>query len=892
MRAGAYLWAKTNKDGGWHPLLGHLLDTATVAGHLWDNWLPRSTQSLLAHQLGSMEEGRALTSWIAGLHDLGKASPAFQHQVAELATTVTENGLQIAGAVGSATRVTHAVISGNLLMRVLQDLGWREPEQRASARRLAVLLNGHHGRFTDLQVKLHVGNEMMVGDSEWYREVKWLFEEVSEATGAAPLLERWSRLDLGRGQEMVLAGIIMLSDWVASNEDVMEFISTPAEAYASTVEGRVPELGFRPRWNPSEATPATIERRFGFPAFNELQRAALEVAHSTTRPGLTLIEAPMGEGKTEGAFITAEVLAAKFGAGGIFLALPTQAASNQMFTRTKRWLDTIEGVERQLVLVHGKAVFNPAFAALREPSNIAMDECEESLYASVEWFCGSKRQLLAPFIVGTVDHLLLAAKRANHVALRMLGLAGKIVIVDEVHAYDAHMLVFLHQALGWLGELNVPVVLLSATLSPQQRTELLSSYTGVDHPQLDTPYPAIVSAARGAEVRVTPVPLSRTSILDLTVLGAPEQGEVEGVRALLKGALVGGGCVAVICNTVRRAQQVYLSLEAAFPGEVSLFHSRFVSDHRARIEREVLVQFGREGRRPYRHILVATQVVEHSLDLDFDLMISDLAPLDLLLQRSGRLHRHPGRARPALLATPRLIITGMELTGGLPRFPRGSEIVYQGTHLLLRTASWLRDRPSIAIPGDIPAAVSAVYGGERMGPEGWQKGMSTARVEHDRVLTQMRQNVTTYALPSPHTMESDFGLLPLASLGGTKGNAEGGVRGGDTSIDVIPAVRDGRSGEWRTMTGVSLERDANGMGTIRSLLGSVVPVPRWYGGAVKGLSWTPEGWSTGTARRWLEGVVVLPLDNGGNSGTSQGIRLGYSDDLGIEIEWSDEIERS
>jgi CRISPR-associated endonuclease/helicase Cas3 len=192
----------------------------------------------------------------------------------------------------------------------------------------------------------------------------------------------------------------------------------------------------------------------------------------------------------------------------------------------------------------------------------------------------------------------------------------------------------------------------------------------------------------------------------------------------LKDALTDGGCVAVICNTVARAQQMYQALQGHFASdELDLLHARFPFEERERREKRVLAQFAKPGgsvidengsvvpvERPYRSVLVATQLIEQSLDLDFDLMVTDLAPADLLLQRAGRLHRHERPARPARLDQPQLWICRPERwTNDVPRFSPSQRAVYHA-HALLRTWLALDGRSHVRIPDDMDELIEAVYG--------------------------------------------------------------------------------------------------------------------------------------------------------------------------------------
>jgi CRISPR-associated endonuclease/helicase Cas3 len=420
-----------------------------------------------------------------------------------------------------------------------------------------------------------------------------------------------------------------------------------------------------------------------------------------------------------------------------------------MFSRVYSFLATRYPADKvNLQLLHGHAALSAEFQILREYSDRAFvpqgvyghDECgaHGTSVVAAEWFTHRKRGLLAPFGVGTVDQALLAVLQTRHVFVRLFGLAHKVVIIDEVHAYDAYMSKLLERLLEWLAALGSPVVLLSATLPDQRRKALLQAYRhGLQSPlseaqevSLKASYPRITWAdatACGAQQIAVSAQAERTLMIEW-LDGRLPLNEADGytLGEKLRVALRQGGCTAVICNTVNRAQQVYLALKLYFAAaELDLLHARFLFRDRSEREKNALVNFGKEGEtirfdegearkvsRPHRKVLVATQVIEQSLDLDFDLMVTDLAPVDLILQRSGRLHRHE-RMRFESLSQPTLwICQPEEVSDDVPAFDRGTEAVYDA-HILLRSWLVLHARETISIPGAIEELIESVYGDQQ-----------------------------------------------------------------------------------------------------------------------------------------------------------------------------------
>jgi len=332
----------------------------------------------------------------------------------------------------------------------------------------------------------------------------------------------------------------------------------------------------------------------------------------------------------------------------------------------------------------------------------------------MSWFLPRKRTLLAPFAVGTVDQALLSVLQTRHFFIRLLGLSHKTIIFDEVHAYDAYMSQLFQLLLRWLRSIGASVILLSATLPKQTRQEFLRAYT--DDPNITLPeveYPAITWAS-GNRCEVVPLSAAEGRTLALRWIDR----SVDGIVATVTAIIHEGGCIAIICNTIARAQEIYKRLtliENIVPDPVQnliLFHARTPFSWRDDTEKKVLRRFGKQegeiDERPCKAIVVATQVIEQSLDLDFDLLISDLAPVDLLLQRAGRLHRHEGRVRPARLQQPQVVLTFTPTAENLPEF-EDDDAIYE-PYVLLRSYLALAGRSNLNLPIQTAALIEAVYG--------------------------------------------------------------------------------------------------------------------------------------------------------------------------------------
>lgn len=554
---------------------------------------------------------------------------------------------------------------------------------------------------------------------------------------------------------MFLAGFVSVADWIASNEECFPHaIKVPLSEhsdYARRQAGLALErLGWK-GWRPP-STSAAFGQLFHFidtprPVQQEAATLAPELAD---QPALVVVEAPTGEGKTEAAIYLAEHWMSTTGQKGCYFALPTMATSDQMFGRVRDYLvSRYPDTNVNLMLLHGHAALSAEFQAIKKrmpefsvttveaDGERAYDGASPGVVAS-EWFTHRKRGLLAPFGVGTVDQVLLSVLQTRHVFVRLFGLASKTVLIDEVHAYDAYMTTLLERLLEWLAALGTSVVMLSATLPRARRDALLRTYarglTGGDGDVPTevsrTPYPRITWTVSG-EYCARPIGTSQGSTRRLRLRWVdgelPEEGIQFTLGQQLKSALSDGGCAAVICNTVHQAQKVYQALKEWSPDtaddgqpELDLLHARYLYGDRKKREERSLIRFGKPGgkvqcedgvecpvRRPHRAVLVATQVIEQSLDLDFDVMVTDMAPADLLLQRAGRMHRHQ-RSRPHGLSEPTLWVCEPEMRYNIPSFGGGTEAVYD-YHVLLRAWLELRDRDAIRVPDDVEELIEAVY---------------------------------------------------------------------------------------------------------------------------------------------------------------------------------------
>ena len=665
--------------------------------------------------------------FLIALHDIGKADPLFQSKAPEAVdTTVASSGLLEGVDEDRVRGFRHEARSAEWLSEYLRTCGWGQEATNV----VASATRGHHANFAS-QAPPDEHRE------NWHPLRNTLADLVREVLRPEPTFQPQA-FDDASVVGLLLSGCTVLSDWIASGTDpyayhTLEKSNDPEEYFAvacvraQEVVAQL-ELGSNASVllsSPLELSQVWTEIKNLRPAQETLE----QVVAQGVAPGLAIIEAPTGEGKTEGAVYLTEEWHRQRGSSGAYIALPTMATSNQMYARYAAYLQKRSPNQSAPRLVHGMAWL----VGDKLPSTLDIDSGEDSEEAARarSWFASSKRALLALNGVGTVDQALMAALNVKHGFLRLLGLSRKVLIVDEVHAYDAYMSTILQRLLQWCRVLRIPVILLSATLSKAQKTDLIAAYTGTYHPLSEAlePYPLLSFAPlekqpfsaqvtrKYEEKRVAVIP--EPALLDDIARAASLAAEI----------VLEGGCVCLLVNTVRRAQQAFQILEdwdgkglLAEDTKLFLFHARFPTSRRDRIEKEIFKHFGpnledkerANPKRPRRAILVATQVVEQSLDVCFDVMLTDLAPADLLLQRVGRLHRHAvnpryGHAKPTL----HVLLPDEETPFDFGRIElkRGKDGTWRGVYdraVLLKTLAVLPN--TFRLPHDFRSLVESVYG--------------------------------------------------------------------------------------------------------------------------------------------------------------------------------------
>ena len=639
------LWGKSRGLVQPYPLVAHLLDAAAAAEIIVDELLPETLREAVAGKAGvSARDWRQAVKVLAGWHDIGKASCGFQNFDAGAcpAWAAGHNDLVRAG--------RHELIGAHLAWDRLRDHQHRY--------RLAQIVSGHHGEIKRL-------------DRQWLEQVggSALVDDQPPAELIQARLDLWEVLDTQIKEMPAIAmpliaasatlSVVVLADWIASFHPLIKaqqarLCEVRDDAWAShykraktLAREHLGGCGLAAPPPLRESTPDIVLGSLSH-GWSELQKS-INDDFEPTGPGILVVCAPTGEGKTEAALIAAEKLGRASGRHGFYFAMPTVATAEGLHQRIGDYIrracpdDRPEALHR----VHSQAILHD------RPESVPVSDEPEAVRASSRWMRGTRKTMLAPYGVGTIDQVLLGALKAKHSPVRVLGASLGCLIVDEAHALDPYMRRLLIRSLEWLASLGTPVVVLSATMPNKRIAELVAAYqrgaSGNAESVEGVPesgYPMWVAWTAGGWSRNQQIKSRSEWEVRFDTEDCHSGDLTRRIAQLAVDEANGGRCVLVVRSTIRAAQETYETVRELDPtlkrGEsVEIIHSRMPQGTRRDRSNQMLAQLGPEtGSRPGRMVLVATQVVEQSFDVDFDLLVTDPAPVSALLQRAGRVWRH------------------------------------------------------------------------------------------------------------------------------------------------------------------------------------------------------------------------------------------------------------
>lgn len=899
------LWAKKRSTSGqqyWLPLIVHLTDAQNTINWLFNHWLSDGQQQLLMGDL-SEEEAQKLIKLVGFTHDLGKATPAFQTKQSydrddelddDLKEQLEQNGfLRLEDVrLASAQKSPHARAGEAIL------------EAFGMPSSIGAIIGGHHGKpensCPDGQLIEYTANYWQSDNNSelqtpWKKVQRELFDYGLKSSGYQDETEI---PDIRQPQAVILEGLLIMADWLASSEYLDQKEERPlfpliglAQSWkdinlTERFQQAITTWDFGGEWTPQHVDLETVyQDRWGFDP-RPVQTAMTAAIAQTIDPGMAIIEAPMGLGKTEIALVAAEQLAELTGRDGLFMGLPTQATTNAMFTRVEDWLEQLAKTQEEnfpIRLMHGKAQFNQSYRKLPNAASINEDEEDAGAVVVNSWFSG-KKSILTKFTVGTIDHLLLMGLKQKHLFLRHLGLSGKVVVIDEVHAYDVYMNQYLYKAINWLGAYHVPIVILSATLPKEKRNKLLTAYLEGKYgrkyqKQLVAPtgwqesqaYP-LLSLLDGNEIKqVKEFPGKSDQ--------QPQQMQVQRINASDEDLIASvvdkikdGGVAGIIVNTVKRAQDLAQLVPQAI--KLMVLHSAFLATDRTKQETALQAAIGKHGDRPDKMIVIGTQVLEQSLDIDFDVLYTDIAPMDLILQRMGRLHRHH-ITRPVALQTPQVFLMGIE---GPQDYGGGNEAVY-GKYLLMKTDAFMPG--TITLPDDISPLVQRVYDPET---DGDVPDIQAAQEEFKNKLRQKSERAQDFQIDVPNLRVGatihDWLGRSLADVDHDEQKASAAVRDIQETLEVI-LIQHTDEGNFlldgRPLTEMSSQEIAQQVIRLPAAITPAYTIEKTIRDLETLTSRYFSGWQSDV---WLKGALALPLDQD-KAITFEGWRLTYAADSGL-----------
>jgi CRISPR-associated endonuclease/helicase Cas3 len=847
-------WAKTTPEG--KPGLSvydHMVNAGCVARCIAESF----PEILERFHLRSSEVGA-----LAALHDVGKISPGFQRKCEKWLeendlVTVDRNYCWDTAMESNHGKVSHAAIQTFLVESGI------DPK---SAKYLSTVLGAHHGRLTP-------PNDRGYRPDKAISETSGHFDWDGARKANAEMIWRYFAAD-GMSVEFTdlspslwwLAGLTSVADWIGSDE---RFFSpehrTVGENVASQAKNAIDAIGFRQTQFVRDLSFHDLFHDIENPEIpwipNEMQEKTLATVNG---PGVYVIEAPMGMGKTEAALWAAYQLLVSGKAKGIYFALPTQATSNRMHIRMEDFLQRISCVSIKSRLIHGNSWLMDKAEGLLPVATTPIP-VDDDARTGRDWFASAKRALLAPFGVGTIDQALLGVVAAKHFFVRHFALAGKVVILDEVHSYDLYTGTLIDKLITTLEGLGCTVIVLSATLTGTRRRQIASHPEEVEV-DVELPYPLITGRKEGMPLKplAAAPPESRTIKVDFIAAENAAEKAVTLTR--------NGGAVLWICNTVGAAQKQYQRFMELSRKDflIGLLHSRFPFWRREDLEDEWMERLGKNGKTRCGSILVSTQVVEQSVDLDADLLITELAPTDMLLQRLGRLWRHEREKRPADEAQLYIIEETQSIEGFRNMEPKaivkalGSKAKVYAPYILLRSLEVWKTQQNVSLPLQIRQLLESTYLDRDDEPESWKQlsyewfGSDSAK----KMMASRNCNLWQVALEDTEGVQTRINEMPTIALVLCR-----------TITDHEAVFID----QSRGLLGSDLYR----LSTAQAIHKNLVKVPKYCFDRI-------EPCSAFTDYLYGEQSIGIVLESGEVKvkGLNEGTRLYYSDELGLVIEKS------
>lgn len=817
-------WGKASKeDNSYHLLPYHCLDVAAVADIWWQS-SPSIRRSFIASTGLPEEQARAWLMFFVALHDYGKFDIRFQRKAPD-AWRMVNSELSSLGTKLSKDQIKNYYHGSAGLYWYYQDNNERfgqgdgdfcfddNDEWDAWLSWLAPVA-GHHGVIPDDYEKGSCNNYQLPGAvSEHLREqlkqarFQWLkclsdlfLSPAGLGLDDSPLI--FDTTKNGQSAATMLAGFCSVCDWLGSS-DFFYYDNQPCANFEKLklwyqqrlliAEHTLKAAGVIGEIKPYQNIDVLLKG-------NSPRQVQCLVNDLYQGQNLTLIEASTGSGKTEAALAYAWQLLALGQAESIIFALPTQATANAMLKRLEEAAPLLFAQETNVVLAHGRARYQQTFIDLKQACESKPAQGKEEAWVQCgQWLSQSRKRIfLGQIGVCTVDQVLVSVLPVKHKFVRGFGIGRSVLIIDEVHAYDSYMYGLLEAVLTQQRLAGGSAILLSATLPFHQKQQLAGAWECSLENDNDA-YPLITqchaSKAEYFDLSKLPEQQPETLVVQLDLLKLPHLWPDDNFFKRLLQAVVEGAQVCLVCNLVADAQAIYQTLleriqstDNLTADQILLFHSRFTFSDRQQKEQAVLNLFGAEPQpkeaRNKGHLLVATQVVEQSLDLDFDWLVTQLCPVDLLFQRMGRLHRHE-RDRPNRYKSPCCTVL-------LPESDDYElhELIYGNSRVLWRTQKLLQKaKGSVCFPSAYRDWIEPVYQIDEWEnePEAIIKSFEKFEQESDA----SRYNALRIVRGNPDLDDTDGNVMAL-------------TRDGEMSLGVLPCYHN-QQGDKCLLNGVVID---------------------------------------------------------------------------------------
>ncbi len=673
------------------------------------------------------------TELIAAAHDVGKINPHFQEKLRRATSDyktnsnsyLQESNPELERSFGFHAGVSYASLQGK-------------------GNYLSIIVGSHHG---SVPVGVPLEGDHVIGDKSW-ADLRALF---------ITYMQKYFKVDWpiieNNIQATAIAGLVSVADWIGSGI-LSNMVDVTGNNIVSIIRSKIQEAGFV-----VPSIKSCLQFNDLFPPYHPRGMQS-EFIRMIDQPGVYILEALMGEGKTEAALNVAYNMVSQKKATGIYFALPTRLTSEKLYDRFNLFLENILSDEEKhkTLLLHGQSwLYETSLGEEGRPG--------------YSWFDSNKRGLLAPFAVGTIDQSLMAVLNVKHSFVRAFGLAGKVVILDEVHTYDAFTGTIMDNLIKTLVSLGCTIILLSATLTAKRKLELIHVLNETaELTNMPQSYPLITKLIpnKNPEYSNSIESTQRT----VSVINCHDDAEALDV---VREKALQGECILWIENTVQEAQDVFCQLGAWSQEnnvDIGLLHSRFPQIRRSELEDTWVTSFGKSGiehRRTGGRILIGTQILEQSLDIDADFLVTRLAPTDMVLQRVGRLWRHrdidlvrPNQAKATVLI---LSPADSQSSSNLERAFGKSGFVYDPYVLLRSQEVWLSQK-SVTIPRDLRTLIESTYANRPINSESSaaKNALANLQKEKDKLYRMALNGISQVGVVQQETISTRYGDMPSCGV--------------------------------------------------------------------------------------------------------------------------------